>query len=146
MVQILRRPRLLGKEGCRIAVGAGGAFLQDHRTLGGHVIFQKPQIAHPVRFQLHHQVKPVCRDALEIGGVVPRGEGIVIAALGLHDFRKFARRHVIRALEHQMLQKMRDARVSRWFIRRADAIPDHMDHNRGAMIFDHDNLQPVRQG
>ncbi len=81
------------------------------------------------------------RHALEIGGVVVRGEGILLAADVGDEFGVFARRVVLRALEHQMFEKMRDAGFADRIVGRAIAIPDHMGDDRRAMIRDHDDVR-----
>ena len=40
---------------------------------------------------------------------------------------------------------MRNARYTRLFICCTRTIPEHMDHDGGAVIFDHDDLKPVVQ-
>ena len=85
MVQVLRRAHLFGEQRAGVAVGALAAFFQNHLAFGHHVLFGQAQVAHPVGLHLHHQIQPVGGDALEIGGVVPGGEGVVIAALRLDD-------------------------------------------------------------
>ena len=65
--------------------------------------------------------------------------------LRLDRLAELAGFHRGRALEHQMLEEMRDAGMARIFIRRADLVPDHVDDYRGAVILDHDDLHAIVQ-
>ena len=49
----------------------------------------------------------------------------------------------LRALEHQMFEKMRDARLRRRIIRRPVAVPDHVGDDRRAAVRDDDDGQSV---
>ena len=49
------------------------------------------------------------------------------------------------ALEHQMFEKMRDAGFAWRIVGRAIAIPDHMCHDRRAVIFDDDDFQAIAE-
>ena len=81
MVRIERSHHLLLQDGARIVVDPHAALFEDHFPLGLHVLLGQAQIRHAVRFHLHHEGKTVRGDALEIGGDVVIGEGIVLAAL-----------------------------------------------------------------
>src|SRR5215475_5298066 len=50
-----------------------------------------------------------------------------------------------RALEHQMLEEMREPGLARRLVGGADLVPDHLGHHRRAVILDHHDLQAVRQ-
>ena len=78
-------------------------------------------------------------DALEIGGEIIRGEGILLAAEIGDELGKLALRIIFCCLEHQMFEKMRDARLAERIIGRAVAIPEHVRHDRRPAIGnDHD--------
>ena len=47
------------------------------------------------------------------------------------------------ALEHQMLEEMREAGFARRLVGRADLVPDHLRDDRRAVIRDHHDLQAV---
>jgi hypothetical protein len=102
-------------------------------------------VAHPVGFHLHHQPETVGGDALEIGGVVLGGEGVVGAAVFLNHAGKLARFHIVGGLEHQVLEEMGDAGAARLLVGGAGAVPDHVHHHRGAVILDHHHLHAVFQ-
>jgi hypothetical protein len=44
-----------------------------------------------------------------------------------------------------VFEKMRDARDAGLLIRRAGPVPDHVHHDGGAVVLDHDDLHPVRK-
>ena len=83
VVHILRGRHLLIQQGTGIAVGPLATFLDNDLPLGGHILFGKGQITHPVGFHLHHQTQTVRSHPLEIGGIIPTGKGVVIATLRL---------------------------------------------------------------
>ena len=50
------------------------------------------------------------------------------------------------ALEHQVLEEMRDAGLAERIVRRAVAVPDHVGDDRHAAIGDDDDLEAVVEG
>ena len=57
--------------------------------------------------------QPVLGDALEVGGGVLAGEGVVLAAEPGDDLGELADRDLVGRLEHQMLEEVGDARDAR---------------------------------
>jgi hypothetical protein len=98
---------------------------------------------HAIGFELHHGGKLVARHALEVAGIVGGGEGILVAADPQHGLRELAGRMLGRALEHQVLEEMRQAGFARRLVGRADLVPDHLGDHRRAVIGDHDDLQAI---
>ena len=84
-------------------------------------------------------------DALEIGGVVVAGEGVLLAADLGDRFGEGALGMGLGALEHEMLEEMRDARLARRIVGRAVAIPDHVGDDRRAVVRDHNHGQAIVQ-
>ena len=82
-------------------------------------------------------------DALEIGGVVVAGEGVLLAADLGHRFRELALADAFGALEHQMFEEMGDARLARGIVGGAVAIPHHMGDDRGAVVGNDDHRHAV---
>ena len=82
-------------------------------------------------------------DALEIGGIVIAGKRILLAAEIRDKLREFALRIGLGALEHQMFEEMRDAGLARRIVGGAVAIPNHMRHDRRAVIRDDDDIQAI---
>ena len=101
------------------------------------------QIDHAVCFHLHDERQTVLCNDLEIGGEVVVCESVVLAAIAGNDARKLPGRDLRRALEHQMFEEVGEARLSGRFVGSADAIPDHVGHDRRAMIGDRQNLHAV---
>ena len=141
----LDRRALLGEQRPGVAVGTLGAFLKDDLPLGLPVVLADAQVRHPVGFHAHDQVQPVRGDALEIGGEVVRGEGIVHAAVGRDRLRQLSGVQLLGALEHQVFQVMRQPGLAGHLVGRADLVPQHLDHDRRAVILDHHGLEPVAE-
>ena len=74
------------------------------------------------------------------------GEGVVLAAILGDDLGELAGRDLVCALEHQMFEEVGDARGARRLVGGADLVPDHLGHDRRAMIRDHQHLQAVLKG
>ena len=53
--------------------------------------------------------------------------------------------HVLRSLEHQVLEQVREARAAGLLVLRSDVIPDRQVHDRRRVILEEDDLQPVRR-
>ena len=85
----------------------------------------------------------LARHALEIAGVVGRGEGVLVAADPQHGLGKLAGRMLAGALEHQMFEKMREPRFAGRLVGGADLVPDHLRDDRRAVIRDHHDLQAI---
>ena len=146
VVQELRRRHLFAQERAGIAVGALAAFFDDDLAFGGHILFGEDQIAHALCLHLHHQAQTVGGNPLEIGGVIPAGKGVVIAALRFDRVGKLTRGQIVGALEHQVFEEVCNAGMAGRLVCGAGAIPDHMGDDGGAVIFDHHEFQPVFKG
>ena len=114
------------------------ALGRDHRV-GQH------EVGHAVGLELHHLAEVLLGDALEIGGVVGGGEGVLVAADRRDALAELVARMLRRALEHQMLEEMRDAGLAGRLVGRADLVPDHVGHDRRAVIGDDDDLHAVAE-
>jgi hypothetical protein len=121
------------------------ALLQHHVALGADDALVEGQPGHPVGLVIHHRAQMLLRHALEIGGVVEGGEGVLLPAEAGDDLGELAGRPARRALEHQMLEEMRDAGLGRRIIGRAVAIPDHVGDDRRAMVRHHHDIQAVAE-
>ncbi len=143
MVLIERRRHLLREEGGGVVLGARSTLLEDHLALGRHLLLGEPQVHHAVGFHGHDGLEPVLRDALEVAGHVVTGERVVLAAEARDDLGELAGGDLVRRLEHQVLEKVSDARHARGLIGRADAVPHVVGDDRRAMVGDDDHLQSV---
>ena len=103
------------------------------------------EIGHAVGFHPHHQRQAVLGDALEIGGRVMGGEGVVLAAIAGDDLGKFAGRDLFGALEHEMFEEMRDAGFALRLVGGSDLVPHHLRDHRRAPVGDDDDLHAVRK-
>ena len=134
------RLRELGR---RIRLDPHAALLEHHVALGRDHRLLDQEVRHAVGLERHHGAEVLAGDALEIGGVVVGGEGVLLAAEAGHDLRELAGRVLLRALEHQVLEEVGDARLAERIIRRAIAIPDHVGHDGHAVIGDHHHFEAV---
>ncbi len=146
MVRVERGHHLLLQDAAWVIVDAGAALLQDHVALGRYVLRGQAQIGHAVGLHAHDRGQAVLRDALEVGGHVVIGEGVIVAAVLGDDLGELAGRDLLRALEHQMLEEMRDAGRAGRFVGGADLVPDHLGDDGRAAIRDHDHMEAVFQG
>jgi hypothetical protein len=140
-----RGGQLLDEQGLRLIFGAQATLFHDHPQLLRECLGVQAQMAHAVGFQLHHLGELVLRHLLEIGGVVVAGKGIVTAA-GIGDtaveLTGPGRRG---ALEHHVLENMRDAGAAICFVHAAGAIPDHVHHRRRPPVLLDNDAQAIRQ-
>ena len=143
---------MMGEEGglhCLVELGGGvgirahAALFQHHVALGGHHLVGEDEVGHAVGLEAHHDRQMLLGDALEIGGVVVRGEGVLLPAQLGHHLGEGALLVVAGALEHEMLKEMGDARLAERIIRRTVAIPDHMGDDWRAMVGDHHDFHTV---
>ena len=131
----------------RPVIGAHAALLDHHLKLVIDVFdVVELEVHHAVRFHLHHERQAIPGDLFPIGGIVRRGEGVVLAAIARDDQRELLARHLLGALEHQMFEEMGEAGLQGRLVRAADLVPDHLNHDRRAVIRDHHDLQAVFQG
>jgi hypothetical protein len=52
---------------------------------------------------------------------------------------------VLAAVEHQVLEQVRESRSARRLVLRADVVPDRDGDDRGLVVLVHDHPQPVVQ-
>ena len=130
--------------GAGIGVAMHAPLLQHHVALRRHHLVGQRQAGHAVGLELHQFGEVLLGDALEIGGVVVAGEGVLLAA-DLGDAPgELALRVGLGALEHQVFEEMGDARLALRVVGRAVAVPDHVgDHRRPAVGNDDDGQAVV---
>ena len=145
MVEIERGRRHFGQLRPGIAVDTLAPLLEDDVALGQHHLVAQHEVRHAVRLDLHHQVQPIDRERLEVGGVIDTGEGVLRAAVARDDAREFARRQNLGALEHQMLEEMSDAGNADRLVGGADFVPDHLGGDRCDMVLHHHHLEAIGQ-
>ena len=101
------------------------------------------EVLHAIGFEIHHEIELILGDALVVAGVIAGGEGIAVAAIDADQPVQFAGGIFGRALEHQMFEEMRDARLAHRLIGGAHLVIDHVGDDRGAMIGNDDDLHAV---
>jgi hypothetical protein len=81
-------------------------------------------MAHAVAF---HEQRPVeralARHRLEIIGAVEPGRAVVIGRADLLQVGEIVARQILRAVEHQMLEQMREAGLALGLVLRPDIVP-----------------------
>ena len=140
-----RRQQLLEQQRLRTIVGAQSPLLHDDLDLFGELFRRQRQVRHAVGFQLERERQLRFLQLLVIAGRVLGSERIVATARRRDAFRKFAGGNGLRALEHHVLEHVRDTRFAVHFVDTAGAIPDHRHDGGGAVIFLNDDAQAVRE-
>ena len=103
------------------------------------------QRRHPVGFEPQHQRQVLRRHRLPEHRLVVGRVGVALSAdRGDERGVRFGL-DVLRALEHHVLEEMREAGAARLLVLRADVIPELQVHDRRRVIFGEDHRQPVRQ-
>ena len=146
MVEIERRHHLLGQPRIRIVGDPHVEFLEHDVALGQHVLVLEDEAGHAVGLECHHGRQLLARHALEIAGVVDRGEGVLVAADPQHGLGEFTGGMLGRPLEHQMLEEVRQSRFAGRLVGGADLVPDHLRDDGRTMIRDHHDLHAVAEG
>ena len=146
MVEIQRRHDLLGQARVRIVGDAHVELFQHDVALGQHVLILENEAGHAVGLELHHLRQLLARHALEIAGVVERGEGVFVAADPQHGLGEFTGGMFGCPLEHQMFEEVRQSRFTRRLVGGADLVPDHLRDDGRAVIRDHHDMQAVAEG
>ena len=129
--------------GRRIGLDPHAALLEHHVALGRHHRVVEDEAGHAVGLELHHGLEMLAGHALEIGGVVVGGEGVLLAAEPRDGLRELAGRVLLGALEHQVLEEMGDAGLAERIVGRAVAVPDHVGDDRRAVIGNDDDVEAV---
>ena len=123
-------------------------FVLDHPPLVIELLLGDgpQQVAHAIAFQEQGPVEGTDRDGLEIVGPIEPGGPVEVR--GAHFLQRLEEvaRGVFRAVEHQMLEEVGEARATRRFVLRADAVPDRDRDHRCLAIRVHEHPQTVGQG
>ncbi len=133
----------LAETGARVVVDALAPLLQHHVALGQDDGIGEDEAGHAVGLEVHHGRQLVRDDALEIAGVVIGGEGVLLAAGRRHGAREDRSGIALRALEHQVLEEMGEARLALLLVGRADPVPQHVGDHGDPMVGNGDGLQSI---
>ena len=140
-----RRLHRLAELRAGVGVAMHPPLLEHDVPLGGDDFVGQHEPGHPVGLERHAGLEVLFGDLLEIGGEIIAGEGVLLAADLGDEFGEFALGMGLGALEHQMFEKMGDARLARRIVGGAVAIPDHMRDDRRAVVGNDDDLEAVFQ-
>ena len=146
MREMQRRVHLFTQQGLRVVLDAHAALFQHDIAFCSHIGVGQIEIDHTVGVERHDELQAVARDLLVEGGVVVRGEGVVLTAVAGDGLRELIARHGWRATKHHVLEEVRETREAGRIIHGADAIPQHVRHDRRPVIGDHENLHAILQG
>jgi hypothetical protein len=114
----------------------------DVQLLGRDLREQPP---HPVAVEPQHQRQGVGRAGLVVVGAVLGGGPVVVGARGLEEPVEVARRYVLRAHEHDVLEQVREAGAAGALVPRPDVVPDVDRDDRHGTVLVHDDRETVRQ-
>jgi hypothetical protein len=104
------------------------------------------QMAHAVRLHPQRHVQRGGRHGLEIVGAVKPGGAVLVGGTGQFEGFEVFVLVILRALEHQVFEQMREAGFAIRFVRRADVVPDADRHHGCLVVFVHHHGQAVGQG
>ncbi len=101
------------------------------------------QVAHPIRFHPERHVERRARHVLEVVRAIGIRRPVDLGcAHAIEDLEVLVVR-VLAALEHQVLEQVREARLPGPLVLRTDVIPDVDGDDRGLVILVHDQRQSV---
>ncbi len=101
------------------------------------------QMAHAIAFHEQRHLEPSLRHRLEIIGAIEPGAAVEVGRADLlHRLEEFARR-VLGAVEHQMLEQMRETGLAGRLVLRSDIVPDADRDDRRLAVLMHDHAQAV---
>ncbi len=126
-----------------LIVGTQAALFLDDLDFLAEFVGWQAQAGQAVGLQFQGYGQAVTRQHLVVGGVVVAGEGVFFRAEVTQDARGLARADLGAALEHHVLQGVRQAGLARGFVAGTDLVPDLRDHHRGAVVFAHHDLEAV---
>ena len=101
------------------------------------------QRRHPVRLEPQREVELVRRHRLEVVRPVQPGRAVHRPAGGLHERDVLGLGHVLGALEHHVLEEVREARLARLLVLGADGVPDVDRDDRGEVVLGDDQAEAV---
>ena len=103
------------------------------------------QVAHPVRFHPQRDVERAGRDVFEIVGAVVVGRAVLVRRADALERLEVVVVEVLAAVEHQMLEQMREPRAAGLLILGTHVVPDvHGDDGR-LVVLVHQQRQAVFQ-
>jgi len=105
------------------------------------------QVSHAIGLEPQAEFELIRRERLEVVGPIEARGAVDVAAAGAFDeFPEAIALHVLRPVEHHVLEQVREAGPSGLLVRRSHVVPDVHRNERQTMVFREDDLQPVGQG
>ena len=121
---ISRVHELLIGERLGFVLGPQPPFLLDHLDLLGKLLRVHLEVLHAIGLQTQRDFQPGLFEALEVGRIVPPGEGILPPAIGRDDAGELIRPKRLRALEHHVLQDVGYTSEPARLVAAAHLVPD----------------------
>ena len=120
--------------------------LDDAALLVEHALRDRAgQPAHPIRFEKQRALQRPGRHRFEIVGAIEAGGAVVIGRADAFQRHEEVVGRVLAAVEHQMLEQVREAGAALGFEGGADIVPDADRDHRGLAVGVHDHAQAVGQ-
>ena len=144
-LRIEHRVQLDERLAVRLVVDALPLLVLDDVTLAVELALsqRRQEKAHAVRLEVQRQFQCVRGHVDDVVGPILGCRSVIVAARRFEQVVERALGHVLRALEHDVLEKMREAGSSRLLPPGTDVIPDvdRRDGNRLVLVEDH--VEPV---
>ena len=100
-------------------------------------------MAHPVRLHPKQQVQRVLGRILEIIGPIFAGRAVQLGRADFFHGLKVVVVEILAAIEHEMLEEVRESSFAGLLVFRADVIPNVHGHDGGFVVLVHDEREPV---
>ena len=140
-----RGPQDLADGAFHVVVDAIAAFVRDHFLLARHLRIPEHQLPHPLRFEPRHEGQAIVRDRDVVLRPVEPRRGVALRARFFEFAIELAGLHVLRLVEHQMFEQVREPRLADLFVSRPDAVPRVVRDDRCRVILADQNAKAVRE-
>ena len=138
-----RRPELLIEQSAIVVIRAQAAFARDNFPLRCNFLGVELQILNAVCLDVENQRQGRTRKPVLVDGCVLRGVGVVFATVRFHDLVEFARAVFLRAIEHHVLEKVRNAGRAGMLIARTNSVKDVKRHVGDTVVALHQDFHSV---
>jgi hypothetical protein len=109
------------------------------------VLLGERQVRHAVALEVEDERQRLAREVVQVRGAVAHREAVRRAAVPLDQVVERARPELLPAVEHHVLEEMRDAGLAARLVARAGAVEDvRRDDGRGVILV-HEDAEAVRQ-
>ena len=118
----------------------------DSHFLFGFKFFRiKNTVHHSVGFDLQGNTPAIGSEIEIVGREIVRSERVVVSTVLQCQQIDLTLFETVRTLEEHVFEKVGFARLTKFFVSRSDAIPDHRGHDRGRVQFLCEDDQTVVQ-